>query len=116
MDAQAYDVIVVGAGLSGLSAGLHLQGAGGQVVILEKNATPGGLCSTAHLDGFEFAIGCNDFGRALVRKVSALGVPISFQRSRVALFYDRRDGALQRYTLPPDASTLLRLFGWAPEI
>ena len=35
-------VVVVGAGLSGLSCALHLLGAGREVVVLEREAHPGG--------------------------------------------------------------------------
>ena len=35
-------VVVVGAGLGGLSAALHLAGAGREVTVLEREAVPGG--------------------------------------------------------------------------
>ncbi|HKC30029.1 MAG TPA: FAD-dependent oxidoreductase, partial [Jatrophihabitans sp.] len=37
-------VVVVGAGLGGLSAALHLAGAGRQVTVLERADVPGGRC------------------------------------------------------------------------
>jgi protoporphyrinogen oxidase len=43
--------VVVGAGLTGLSAAHHL---GGDVLVLEKEATPGGLCRSVTQDGFTF--------------------------------------------------------------
>ena len=35
-------VVVVGAGLAGLSAAMHLAGAGRQVTLLERDSAPGG--------------------------------------------------------------------------
>ncbi|RZQ59984.1 phytoene desaturase family protein [Amycolatopsis suaedae] len=41
-------VVVVGAGLAGLSAALHLLGSGRQVTLLERDPRPGGRVSSAH--------------------------------------------------------------------
>jgi phytoene desaturase len=45
-------VVVVGAGLAGLSAALHLLGAGRQVTVLEAAATPGGRASSSTMDSY----------------------------------------------------------------
>jgi protoporphyrinogen oxidase len=50
-DPKKGDVLVVGAGLAGLSAALHL---GGGYRLLEKADRPGGLCRTDARDGFLF--------------------------------------------------------------
>ncbi|MEC7183375.1 MAG: FAD-dependent oxidoreductase, partial [Bdellovibrionota bacterium] len=42
---EKYDVIVIGAGLSGLAAGIRLAMFGKKVCILEKHSIPGGLNS-----------------------------------------------------------------------
>jgi phytoene desaturase len=47
-------VIVIGAGLSGLSAALALARAGREVLVLEATDKPGGCCSTTHIDGYTF--------------------------------------------------------------
>jgi protoporphyrinogen oxidase len=47
-----YDVIVIGAGFAGLSAGLELTRLGKKVLVLEKDSAPGGLAGT-----FEFRDG-----------------------------------------------------------
>ena len=39
-------VVVVGAGFAGLSAAMHLAGAGRRVTVLERAAGPGGRCDT----------------------------------------------------------------------
>jgi phytoene desaturase len=50
-------VVVVGAGLGGLSAALHLAGAGRQVTVLEREAVPGGRCGLIADGGYRFDTG-----------------------------------------------------------
>jgi protoporphyrinogen oxidase len=47
-------VIILGAGLSGLSAAWHLQKKGMEAIILEKESEVGGLCRSKKLNGFIF--------------------------------------------------------------
>lgn len=49
--------IVIGAGLSGLSAALHLAGAGREVTVLEQRDGPGGLMGRWQADGYTFDTG-----------------------------------------------------------
>lgn len=51
------NVIVIGAGLSGLSAALHLRGQGHHVTVLERAAVPGGRSGRIERDGFTFDSG-----------------------------------------------------------
>ena len=46
------DVIVVGAGLAGLSAAIHLQEAGRSVTVIDASDRAGGRVSSDHIDGF----------------------------------------------------------------
>lgn len=46
------DVVIVGAGLAGLSAAHHLTGAGVKVLVLETSDRPGGRMRTDRTDGF----------------------------------------------------------------
>jgi phytoene desaturase len=50
-------VVVVGAGLAGLSAALRLAGAGRQVTVLERAAVPGGRAGLLDVDGYRFDTG-----------------------------------------------------------
>ncbi|MCM6775388.1 phytoene desaturase family protein [Nocardia sp. CDC159] len=45
-------IVVIGAGLAGLSAALHLAGRGREVVVLERDSTPGGRAGRLDLDGY----------------------------------------------------------------
>ena len=53
MDVQNADVIVVGAGLAGLSCAIHLQNAGMSVLVLEASDSVGGRVRTDVVDGFK---------------------------------------------------------------
>ncbi len=50
-------VVVVGAGLGGLSAACHLAGAGHEVVIVERRGGPGGVATTFDAGGFRIDAG-----------------------------------------------------------
>lgn len=50
-------VVVVGAGLAGLSAALHLAGRGRQVTVVERGAHPGGRMGRADVDGYRLDTG-----------------------------------------------------------
>ena len=104
MDALDYDVVVVGAGLGGLSTGLHLQGQGLRVALLERLARVGGLCGTYRHHGHEFVIACNDFGLGIRKFCRALDLPLQFQKCRTQVHYRGRV-----FTMPPKASTVFRL-------
>jgi phytoene desaturase len=52
-----HSVIVVGAGLGGLAAALHLAGSGRHVTLLEREAVPGGRCGVLRDHGYVFDTG-----------------------------------------------------------
>ena len=52
-------VVVIGAGISGLTAGWDLQRAGADVQVLEASSRPGGVIGTREHKGYKFEIGPN---------------------------------------------------------
>ena len=50
-------VVVVGAGLGGLSAAMRLAGAGREVVLLEREQVPGGRVGRLQIGGYSFDTG-----------------------------------------------------------
>ncbi|MGC7099933.1 phytoene desaturase family protein [Amycolatopsis lurida] len=52
-------VVVVGAGLAGLSAALHLLGSGREVTLVEQGERPGGRAGQSALDGYRFDTGAS---------------------------------------------------------
>lgn len=65
---DSYDVIIIGAGMGGLSTGLYLAERGLKTLILEAQASPGGLCTSFEREGFTFdtcihwLVGCAEGG------------------------------------------------------
>jgi len=54
-------VLIIGAGITGLSLGYFLSRKGIPSIVLEKEAQPGGLARSFHYDGFTFDIGPHRF-------------------------------------------------------
>ncbi|HIH97864.1 MAG TPA: NAD(P)/FAD-dependent oxidoreductase [Thermoplasmata archaeon] len=51
---KEYDVIIIGAGIGGLTCGSYLAKAGKKVLICEQHSKPGGYCTSFKRDGFTF--------------------------------------------------------------
>lgn len=51
------NIVVIGAGMGGLSAAVRLQAAGHRVTVIEKNARPGGKVNVLEAGGFRFDTG-----------------------------------------------------------
>lgn len=63
-----YDIIIIGAGIAGLTCGTLLAKDGKKVLIAEKNPFVGGYCSSFKKDGFTFdlvsiLLGCGEDGK-----------------------------------------------------
>ena len=52
-----YDVIIIGAGMSGIAAGIRLAHFGKKVAIFERHVLPGGLNSFYRRQGYDFDVG-----------------------------------------------------------
>ncbi len=79
MTAKA-EVIVIGAGITGLACAFRLQQAGIRVVVLEASDSPGGVIASVERNGFLFEAGpqAPRFPRALWELVSELGIEDAF--------------------------------------
>lgn len=103
---SAREAVIVGAGLGGMSAALHLQRHGVNVTLIERLHRVGGLCGTYFHDGHEFTLACNDFGLAMARTMKGLGVPVRFRRYRTRVHYHDR-----QLHLPPRIPDMVWLAG-----
>ncbi len=54
---DSYDVVIIGAGMSGMAAAIRLGMYGHSVLLLERHTAPGGLNSFYRLDGYSFDVG-----------------------------------------------------------
>ncbi len=90
-----YDVVVIGAGLGGLSSAANLAREGKKVLLLERHYVPGGYASTFLRGRFEFEIslhelsglGDEDNPGPLWRMLSNLGVTGRAEFLRIPEFY-----------------------------
>ncbi|BBN49385.1 hypothetical protein JPH1_38600 [Mycobacterium avium subsp. hominissuis] len=57
IEGSADHVVVIGAGLAGLSAALHLAGRGRAVTVVEREAWPGGRAGRRDIDGYQIDTG-----------------------------------------------------------
>ncbi len=78
---KSKSVMVIGAGIGGLTAAIHLARAGLQVTVLEKNARPGGRCNRFSREGHQFDTGPSLFVMPLLYEAefSALGASMHEQ-------------------------------------
>jgi phytoene desaturase len=68
-----YDVIVIGAGNGGITAGALLARQGRKVLVLEQSERVGGCCSTFEKDGYHF-----DVGASIVEVIR--GIELAFEQ------------------------------------
>ncbi|RTL06240.1 MAG: phytoene desaturase [Acidimicrobiia bacterium] len=85
-------VVVIGAGLAGLSAGLHLRGAGHEVTVVEAGPEPGGLVRTETMTAGDGSVHRFDTGATILTMpglaldaMSAVGVEKSDALARLDL-------------------------------
>jgi phytoene dehydrogenase-like protein len=96
-------VIIIGAGIGGLSTGIILAKLGFDVTVLEKNCQPGGLMRSYSRDGIQCAVGVHylgslDKGQILRTFFDYLGVTEAIPVTRMG-----RNGIIDRYIF--DSST-----------
>ncbi len=87
MDIPHYDMVIVGAGLSGLSAAAYLAKAGKSVLVLEKSPNCGGLLQSFSRDGYVFDAGARSIENSgIIRPMlKDLGIEMELLQSPVSL-------------------------------
>ena len=98
------EVIVIGAGITGLACAFRLQQAGIHVLVLEASDSPGGMIATVEKNGFLFEAGpqAPRFPREVWELVSELGIEDAFVHGNTrAERYILKDGQLHRAPFSP---------------
>jgi phytoene dehydrogenase-like protein len=112
-------VVVVGAGLAGLTAAATAAGRGARVIVLEAREHPGGRARTTTVGGFHLNQGAHALyrGGPAVATLAELGItPRGSMPDASCALGVRADGALGR--LPADLRSLVHtdLFGWRTKV
>ncbi|MGC9362016.1 MAG: phytoene desaturase family protein [Candidatus Syntrophosphaera sp.] len=89
---SAYDAIVVGGGIAGLTATAYLARAGKKVLLIEKNPEVGGLVNSFSRDGFHFDAGVRALEDAgiILPMLKDLGIELEMLKSPVSLGIEDR--------------------------
>jgi phytoene desaturase len=132
VDGNADHVVVVGAGLAGLSAALHLIGRGRSVTVVERDPVPGGRMGRLDVDGYRVDTGptvltMSDIiddafaavGESTADRLELLSVDPAYHAtfadgSRLAVHRDaeRMATAIREFAGPAQAEGYLRLRAW----
>lgn len=82
-----WDIVIIGAGLGGLTCGAYLSQAGKRILILERADVPGGPCQTYTVRGATFSIGINTLGHHCQKMLSHFGISLEFDSAPLCLEY-----------------------------
>jgi oxygen-dependent protoporphyrinogen oxidase len=115
------DVVIVGAGLSGLVAANALRERGRKVVVVEAGARVGGVVGTRERDGFRYETGANsalDNSPALGELVDRLGLESArvYVGDQAKRRYVVRDGRPVPLPMSPPALLVSTLFPWRAKL
>src|SRR5690554_3147074 len=81
------DVLVIGAGISGLTAAAYLAKNNRNVLLYEKNSNVGGLVGAFNRNGFHFDYGARAFENSgiLFPMLKTLDIPFSYIKNNVKI-------------------------------
>ena len=87
MTSTSHEVIIVGAGMAGLTAAAYLSRAGHDVLLIEKNENCGGLLNSIQKDGFVFDTGPRSIENsgAVRPLLNDLGISLELLKSPVSI-------------------------------
>ena len=80
---EQYDVIIVGAGISGLTAGIYLSRAGKKVVIFESGAIGGQIISAVNIENWpgDFRVSGADLMKKVYEQAVELGAEVRYEET-----------------------------------
>ncbi len=121
MSVEQADVLVVGAGLSGLTAAFLLARRGARVAVIEAAVRPGGVIGSVRRDGALYELGPNS-GLDTTPLVNELLAAAGIAGERIdasaaaAKRYVLRDGELSALPTSPPALLGSKLFSWRAKL
>ena len=89
LDQQHFEVIIIGAGMAGMAAGIRLALAGKQVIILEKHNASGGLNSFYSIEGRKYDVGLHAMTNFVPKGTK--GTPLTKLLRQLRIPYDALD-------------------------
>ena len=89
LDNQHFEVVVIGAGMAGLAAGIRLALAGKQTLVLERHNASGGLNSFYSIDGRKYDVGLHAMTNFVPK--GAKGTPLVKLLRQLRIPYDALD-------------------------
>ena len=113
---EAYDAVVIGAGIAGLTAAAELTRANVRVLVVERHNVPGGCASFYERAGYRFDVGAtlvSGFGaRGVHRKLNArLGLEVSSVTVEPSMVVHLPDAVVTRFGDFHWENERLRVFG-----
>ena len=89
LDQQHFEVVIIGAGMAGMAAGIRLALAGKNVVILEKHNASGGLNSFYSIEGRKYDVGLHAMTNFVPKGTK--GTPLTKLLRQLRIPYDALD-------------------------
>ncbi|MEM7791692.1 MAG: FAD-dependent oxidoreductase, partial [Verrucomicrobiota bacterium] len=89
LDGKHFEVVIIGAGMAGLAAGIRVALAGKNVVVLERHNAPGGLNSFYSIEGRKYDVGLHAMTNYVPKGTK--GTPLAKLLRQLRIPYDALD-------------------------